>query len=269
MTAENQTPALAPASASARVTIDDVRTVLEGTDPNQTNAGKVRVLLGGRGSFETIQKHLGTLRAELAAASAPPLAVDQVPAMPAEAALAMWVAAWTAAQLATMTRAEKLAAERDAALLKLESMGQDVSGLVTTVDEQSAQLDAAAAVISDTQSAMAAAHVQAAADSAKAQAATAHAADELARVTAAAAQSAAAAAVEIEQLAKSAAANLAKVRADAAHASELADAGRELMRQELMRLTDQIGELKAALYKRADSAPSAPAVVAPLPPLAN
>ena len=239
MTAENQTPA--PASASARVTIDDVRTVLDGTDPNQTNASKVREMLGRRGSFETIQKHLNTLRQELATAAAPPIAADQVPTVPTEAVQQIWVAAWTAAQLATMTRAEKLAAERDAALLKLESMSQDIAGLVTTVDEQSAQLDAAAAVISDAQSAVAETQVRAAADSAKAQAAAAHAADELARVTAAAAQSASAAVVEIEQLARLAAADLAKLRADAAHASELADAGRELMRQELMRLTDQIG----------------------------
>ena len=70
MTTENQTPA----PAASRVTIDDVRTALEGTDPNQTNASKVRALLGGRGSFETIQKHLGTLRQELATAAAPPIA---------------------------------------------------------------------------------------------------------------------------------------------------------------------------------------------------
>jgi uncharacterized protein (DUF3084 family) len=55
---------------------------------------------------------------------------------------------------------------------------------------------------------------------------------------------------------------LAKVQAEAAHAAQIADAGRELMRQELARLTDQVGELKAALYKRADAAP---AVVTPSP----
>ena len=42
---------------------------------------------------------------------------------------------------------------------------------------------------------------------------------------------------------------LATARADAAHAAQIAAAGRELMRQELARLTDQVGELKAALYK--------------------
>jgi hypothetical protein len=135
------TQASASPAPSSRVTIDDVRTVLEGTDPNLTNASKVRILLGGRGSFETIQKHLNTLRQELATAAAPPVAPDQVPALPAEAAQAMWIAAWTAAQVQTMARAEKLANERDAALLKLETMGQDIAGLVATVDEQAGQLD--------------------------------------------------------------------------------------------------------------------------------
>lgn len=56
---------------------------------------------------------------------------------------------------------------------------------------------------------------------------------------------------------------LAKVQADAAHAAEIAAAGRELMRQELARLTDQVGELKAALYKRAEAPPAV--VVNPSP----
>lgn len=85
MTDTTPTPAVA-----SRVTLDDVRAVLNGTDPHSTNASKVRTLLGGRGSFETIQKHLGTLRQELATAAAPPVSADQVPPMPTEAAAAMW-----------------------------------------------------------------------------------------------------------------------------------------------------------------------------------
>ena len=57
---------------------------------------------------------------------------------------------------------------------------------------------------------------------------------------------------------------LATARADAAHAAQIAAAGRELMRQELARLTDQVGELKAALYKRAEAPPPA-VVVTPSP----
>lgn len=213
---ETQAPAVAP-----RVTIDDVRAVI-GTDPNATNASKVRALLGGRGSFETIQRHLGTLRAELAAAAMPPGAVDQVPALPGDAAQAMWVAAWTAAQVQTMARSEKLASERDAALLKLETMGQDVAGLVATVDQQAGQLDHAAVAVAKVQ------------------------ADHLADLQKAEAVQAAAAAdrAELAQV-------LVKVQADAAHAAELAESGRVVLREELARLTDQVGELKAHLYARA------------------
>lgn len=224
-----------PAPAASRVTIDDVRTAIEGTDPNQTNASKVRALLG-RGSFETIQKHLATLRQELAAAAMPPVAADQVPALPTDAAQAMWVAAWTAAQVQTMARAEKLASERDAALLKLETMGQDVAGLVATVDEQAANLDQAAATVAKIQ----AAHL---ADVARLEAAHAETVGQL---------------DEAKQWMDRARRELEKAQADAAHAAELAESGRELMRQELARLTDQVGELKAALYKRAEGATAGP-----------
>ena len=237
MTDTNQTPASA---ASSRVTIDDVRTVLEGIDPNSTNASKVRAMLGNRGSFETIQKHLGTLRAELAAAAAPPVAADAVPALPAETAQAMWVADWAAAQVATLRRTELLASERDAALLKLETMSQDLAGFMATVDEQSAQIDQAAEALAGVQAARLADQEKAAADRAAAVADRAELAKELERARQ----------------------ELAKVQAEAAHAAQIADAGRELMRQELARLTDQVGELKAALYKRADAAP---AVVTPSP----
>ena len=235
MTDTTQTPAVA-----SRVTLDDVRAVLNGTDPHSTNASKVRTLLGGRGSFETIQKHLGTLRQELATAAAPPVSADQVPPMPTEAAAAMWVAAYSAAQVQTLRRTELLASERDAALLKLETMGQDVAGLVATVDEQAGQLDQAAQALIGVQAARLADQEKAAADRAAAVADRAELAKELERARQ----------------------ELAKVQAEAAHAAQIADAGRELMRQELARLTDQVGELKAALYKRADAAP---AVVTPSP----
>jgi DNA repair exonuclease SbcCD ATPase subunit len=236
MTDTTQTPAVA-----SRVTLDDVRAVLNGTDLHSTNASKVRTLLGGRGSFETIQKHLNTLRAELAAAAAPPVAADQVPVMPADAAQAMWVAAWTAAQVQTLRRTELLAAERDAALLKLETMSQDLADQVQTMDAQAGELERAAAAVAAVQ----AAHL---ADLEKSKADLAVAAADRAQVV-----------QELERARQ----ELAKVQADAAHAAEIAAAGRELMRQELARLTDQLGELKAALYKRAEAPPAV--VVNPSP----
>lgn len=231
----------APAPAASRITLDDVRTAIEGTHPKETNASKVRALLGNRGSYETIQKHLNTLRAELAAAAAPPVAADAVPALPADAAQAMWVAAWTAAQVQTLRRTELLASERDAALLKLETMGQDVAGLVATVDEQAGQLDQAAATVAKVQ------------------------ADHIADIEKAKVQAAAAVADRTQVVGEleRARQELEKAQADAAHAAEIAEAGRELMRQELARLTDQVGELKAALYKRAEAPPAV--VVTPSP----
>ena len=236
MTDTTPTPAVA-----SRVTLDDVRAVLNGTDPHSTNASKVRTLLGGRGSFETIQKHLGTLRQELATAAAPPVSADQVPPMPTEAAAAMWVAAYSAAQVQTLRRTELLASERDAALLKLETMGQDVAGLVATVDEQAGQLDQAAATVAKVQ------------------------ADHIADIEKAKVQAAAAVADRTQVVGEleRARQELEKAQADAAHAAEIAGAGRELMRQELARLTDQVGELKAALYKRAEAPPAV--VVTPSP----
>ena len=235
MTDTTQTPAVA-----SRVTLDDVRAVLNGTDLHSTNASKVRTLLGGRGSFETIQKHLNTLRAELAAAAAPPVAADQVPVMPADAAQAMWVAAWTAAQVQTLRRTELLAAERDSALLKLETMSQDLADQVQTMDAQAGELERAAAAVAAVQ----AAHL---ADLEKSKADLAVAAADRAQVV-----------QELERTRQ----ELAQARAGAAHAAELAESGRVMMREELARLTDQVGELKAHLYKRAESAP---AVVTPSP----
>jgi len=234
MTDTTQTPAV----TAARVTIDDVRIAIEGIDPNQTNASRVRVLLGNRGSFETIQKHLSTIRQELATAAVPPVPADQVPALPTEAAQAMWVAAWTAAQVQTMARAEKLANERDAALLKLETMGQDLADQVQALDEQATRLDQAA----EAAEAVQAAHLE---DIAKLEAEHLETMGQL---------------DDSKQQMQRNKMEMEKVQADAAHAAQIAEAGRDLMRQELARLTDQLGELKAALYKRAETA-----VVTPSP----
>lgn len=210
-------------ASSARITIDDVRTVLDGIDPNTTNAGKVRNILG-RGSFETIQKHLNTLRAEKAAAAMPPVAADAIPTLPTEAAQAMWVAAWTAAQVQVMARSEKLAAERDAALSKLETMGQDVAGYVATVDDQAEMIEKITNEKETIES-----KCKAAMDALDA------------RLS--------------EQLHSNSvlAAALDKEKVQAAHAAELSENKIDFMRQENARLTDQISELKAALYKRVEA----------------
>jgi DNA repair exonuclease SbcCD ATPase subunit len=218
--------------ASSRVTLEDVRKVLEDTDPNQTNASKIRARLGGRGSFETIQKHLATLREELATAAAPPVAAHAVPPVPTEAVNQIWVAAWTAAQAATMARAERLANERDAALLKLETTSQDLVELVTNVDEQAEQLVRAAASVAKVQ----ADHM---ADVERLQAEHRETIGKL---------------DEAQRLVEYSRQDLAKEKAEAQHAAQLAEAGRVMMREELARLTDTVGELKSHLYKRAEAA---------------
>ena len=153
----------------------------------------------------------------------------------------MWQAAWVAAQVQTMKRAELLASERDAALLKLETMSQDLAAQVQTMDAQAGELERAAAAVAAVQ----AAHL---ADLEKSKADLAVAAADRAQVV-----------QELERTRQ----ELAQARADAQHAAQIAEAGRELMRQELARLTDQVGELKAALYKRAEAPPAV--VVNPSP----
>lgn len=229
--------------ASGNVTIEEVRSLLGDTDPNEVSSPKLRELLGKRGSFETLGKILKTLRAERALALNPPIESGAIPAMPIEAATAIWSAAWTAAQVSTLTRMEKLAAERDAALVKLEAQSMDIEGLVIAVDEQTGQLDQTAA-----EAAMAAEVHQAEIDAMNA----VHQADidKLEAVQKELAENKFASSMA----ATAAAAILAKVQTDAIHAAQMAEQGRVMMREELARLTDQVGELKSHLYKRAESA---------------
>lgn len=226
MTEQNQN------TAASKVTIDDVRAVIGEGDPNQTNASKVRTLLG-RGSFETIQKHLSTLRLELAAALVPTVSADQVPPVPTDAAASMWAAAYTAAQVLTLARSEKLAAERDAAVLQMEVMTVDLAGLVSAVDEQAAQLDRAAVTVAQVQ----AAHLS---DVDQAKAGLLAAADELAAAKAAAEASEAVLRAQIVDLGH----KVQVVEKDAANAALT-------LQVTIDRLTDQVGELKSLLHSQA------------------
>lgn len=214
---------------AGNVTMDEVRALVGDTDPNQMSSPKMRALLGNRGSFDTIGKFLKVLCAERALALHPPIEPGSMPTMPVEAANAMWTAAWTAAQVATLTRMENLAAERDAALLKLGTQSRESESLVVALDEQTAQLEQAVAEIARTAE----------------MANKSHEAD-IDKLAATQKELA-----ETKLAASTAAAALAKVEADAAHAAEMAEQGRAMMREELSRLTDQVGELKSHLYQRA------------------
>jgi len=250
-----QAPAAAHAPAS-RVTLDEVRRVLADAsiDPAQTNSGRVRVLLGNRGSMETIQKALVTLRreqeqeqehAEMAELS------DSTPPVPAELTgmlTGMLAAAWQSAhgitQAQMLRRIERTGGERDRAEAGRATAEADLESLARDIDESRAAAAEAQAALAAAQAAIDghAAEIQSIRQQMQEQA-QAHA-EALAQARALAAER------EREQE---------RERAAAAAAAALAEAGRDLMRQEMARLTDQIGELKAHLYKRAEAA----AVAAP------
>lgn len=128
--------------AASRVTVADVRQALGETDPNSTNAGALRQVIG-RGSFATIQKYLDAVRAERAPVV--PVAPGATPAPPADAVAAIWGAAWAQAQMLTLARLEAVTAERDAARAQVAAQAQDVASLAAEVD---AGADAVTAALS-------------------------------------------------------------------------------------------------------------------------
>ena len=126
------------------VTLDDVRAVLEGQDPRKTNAAIIRQRLG-RGSFRTIQKHLVTLRAELAASERQQQSDEteqsslSVPEELTAALRTVWVTALALAQqqlakrlLETEARTEALAVEVNTLRADLEAMQEALE----TAEEQ-------------------------------------------------------------------------------------------------------------------------------------
>lgn len=203
------------------ITLADVKAALADTDPNNTNAGAVRAIIG-RGSMATIQKHLDNIRAELVpvaeveagtAPGAPTMLIDQV-----------WVAAWTAAQAMTFARLETVTAERDAARALAATQAQDVAALAAEVDtlaETTAEAQkTSATLLAGMQEFEGRATVEVAA----------HAA------------AIAAAQAEIE-----------KLKTDAAAAAALATRDAQIERQALQstidRLTDQCSDLKSLLAR--------------------
>jgi len=218
-TIDPDTGEIRSAASTGRVTIDDVRAAIGDTDPDRIGASRVRTMLGGRGSHETIQRHLATLRAEAQARAAPPdPTAERVPVPPQDAVTHIWAAAWHAARAAALARAELLAAERDAALARIRALESDIADQAQALDSQAEQIAQAAAAV------------------AQAEAVQAEAVQRVAAAQAEAAQSRA---------------ELVQVQAQAAHAAELAGAGMAVMRSEMERMSDQVSELKAALYHRA------------------
>ncbi len=201
------------------VTIDDVRAALGNTNPNNTNAGAIRKLLG-RGSLSTIQKHLDALRIEGAAQS---LEVGgAAPDAPKDLMSALWAHAWAAAQ--ARTAGALAAAQQQVQVL-------DQALLV-------AQQDAAAAQQEADETAQALSDICQQAADAKA--------EHVAALEAAQALAAAQQALQAQELAQ--------VRSDLEHSQQAAAlaaaqhaAGAAAMRGELDRLVNQLADLRAAL----------------------
>lgn len=210
-------------ASAAPLTFEDVVRAIGDSDPSLTNASKVRALLGGRGSFATIQKHLDTIRAQRLQA-AQPEAVP-VPAAPPEL-LQLWGAAVQIATAQVRTRLDGVVLERDTLTAELKSSRGDVIALADDLESTSARLEAATTA------------------SAKA------AAEQLAAEHLATQERAAV--LELH------AAEAARLRVDLEAARHLAETSRleaqlgaQALQMTIDRLTDQIGELKSLLHREA------------------
>lgn len=120
------------------VTLDDVRQALGDTDPSQTNAGKLRAILG-RGGMNTVQRHLDTIRAELRAAALQPLTASTVPPMPADMAAGFWAQAYAAAETLLRRRLDAVTAERDGLEADVAQRRADALAMADDLDAAEAQ----------------------------------------------------------------------------------------------------------------------------------
>jgi len=117
----------------AGITLADVRTALGDTNPFDIGGAALRVRLG-RGSLETIQRHIKSLREEQAAAVRP--ADDDVPAPDNELVRAIWSAAWSMAREKTLLRLDSLSVQRDNALAHIVTLESDSVSLAQALDRE-------------------------------------------------------------------------------------------------------------------------------------
>ena len=98
---------------TGRITIEDTIAALEalGLAAKDTNASAVREKLG-RGSFQTIQKHLDTLRTQQSVQATPDAPIEA----PKDVLQHLWNAAIADARAHLALRVEKLTSERDEAV---------------------------------------------------------------------------------------------------------------------------------------------------------
>lgn len=145
----NEEQEVGAAGAAGKVTLADVVAALgENGDPFQSSAAKIRATLG-RGGFSTIQKHLDAIRASKIATQ--PSNEEAVPPCPADLVAAMWAAAWSAAQVKTLTRLEQISVERDGLTARLQAQAFDIDEMTRQLDEQAILLATAEAAAGDAQ----------------------------------------------------------------------------------------------------------------------
>lgn len=214
------------------ITIDDVRAALSDTDPNSTNASRLRAIIG-RGSLATIQRHLDTIRAEKA--PQPLEAVGEAPAVPKDVMQSLWSAAWQAAQAQS-------SGALAAALARLDVTEQALVTARADADSAHAAADTAVSLLADEKEQTKKAvetlvqenealskALEEARSKAEAEARAAHDALTTAKAEADLARERAAAALEL---------------VEAKH-----QAAQEAMRSEMDRLVNQLADLRAALAR--------------------
>ena len=129
------------AVATGPVTFDDVVRAIGDGDPGETNAAKLRTIIG-RGSYATIQKHLDAIRSRRAQALQP--AEIKTPEAPPEL-LSMWGAAVAVAVAQVRTRLDSVVQDRDSLAQALTSSRGDAQALAGELEGMVAQADAARA----------------------------------------------------------------------------------------------------------------------------
>lgn len=130
-------PTATPAPSTGPINLADVRQALGDTDANATNAGALRAILG-RGSLNTIQKHLDAIRAERAPAA--PVEPGAVPAAPVEAIAAIWGAAWAHAQAQVRGRLDSMTAQRDTLQARAAELAQVLEVSSDALDAKEVEL---------------------------------------------------------------------------------------------------------------------------------
>ena len=223
------------------ITRDDVRQAVGDVDPSATNAGRIREILG-RGSLATIQKFLEELRGE----KAPVLQPGEIPNAPKDLVTSLWQAAYQAAQSQSFNLVAMATALKDQALQRVQTLEKDIEMFAEFESSATEKIHILEEKVDSCELKCKAYEDTMKRDFDLFQAREAQLRDEIVKAQEA-----------LAQASKDASAAAALHKEQHEHKEAMHQQQREFMRLELARLTDQVGELKAALYKRAEQ----PAVV--------